>query len=98
MKPTGPDAILHDLRRLLGDFNGKEYSGEIGPTTLFFADLGLVSIDAVILAETLETLYGRRFDFGEFLARLGRRGVRDIEVGELAAFLHDQMSRTGAEP
>lgn len=92
------DAILEDLRGILSDFNGKEYSGEIGPKTLFFADLGLVSIDAVILAETLETTYGRRFDFGEFLTGLRERGVRDIEIGELVAFLRDQMARQGAEP
>lgn len=97
MTPMTADAILQDLRRLLRDFHGKEYSGEIGPHTLFFADLCLVSIDAVILAETLETMYGRAFAFGEFLADLGKRGVRDIEVGQLAAFLHDQMSRSDAE-
>ena len=98
MKPTSPDAILQELAGILSDFNGKEYSGEIGAKTLFFADLGLVSIDAVILAETLETAYGRRFAFGDFLTGLRTRGARDIEVGELAAFLHDEMAREGTEP
>ncbi|WP_299566494.1 hypothetical protein [Enterovirga sp.] len=93
----GADAVLQDLRELLRDFNGKEYSEEIGPKTLFFADLGMVSIDAVILAETLETRHGRRFAFGEFLADLRRRGVRDIAVGDLVAFLHEQMSHSEAE-
>ncbi|HMO28102.1 hypothetical protein [Enterovirga sp.] len=96
MKPPTPDAILQDLARILGDFDGREYSGEIGPKTLFFADLGFVSIDAVILAEKLEETYGRRFRFGEFLADLRERGARDIEIGELAAFLHGQMAQPGA--
>jgi acyl carrier protein len=89
---VGHDRILQDLRHLLREFNGKEYSGEIGPKTLFFADLGMVSIDAVILAETLEELYKRPFPFGQFLSRIGTQGVRDIEVGALADFLHHQMT------
>lgn len=96
MRPPTPDAILQDLAGILGDFDGREYSGEIGPKTLFFADLGFVSIDAVILAERLEEAYGRRFDFGDFLADLRQRDARDIEIGELVAFLYGQMARPGA--
>ena len=91
MSPTR-EKILCDLRDLLRDFNGKEYSGDIGLESLLFADLGLVSIDAVILAETLEQLYHRQFAFGQFLAELGREGASDIELGRLVAFLHDEMS------
>ena len=36
------------------NFHGREYSGPIGPETRFFADLGLASIDAVVLGETLQ--------------------------------------------
>ena len=91
------EQILQDLGGLLREFNGKEYSGNIGPKTLFFGDLGLASIDAVILAETLERLYDRTFPFSQFLSEIGRGGIRDIELGELAAFLHRQMTRSGVE-
>ena len=80
--------ILDDLAGIARNFNGKEYSGDIGPETLFFADLGMVSIDAVILAETLEQHYGRPLPFQQFLADLGRRGARDVSIGELVEFLH----------
>ena len=84
------------MQVLLRDFNGKEYSEDIGPETLLFADLGLVSIDAVIIAETLEQLYQRQFPFSQFLADLGREGASDIELRRLIAFLYDEMSaRTG---
>jgi acyl carrier protein len=86
------EKILHDLRDLLRDFNGKEYSGDIGSETLLFADLGMVSIDAVILAETLEQFYKRQFSFSQFLAEIGREGIGDIPVGRLVAFLGDQMT------
>jgi acyl carrier protein len=92
MMPATQERILHDLQGLLRDFNGKEYSGAIGPETLLFGDVGLVSIDAVILAETLERFYGRQFPFSEFLAAIGREGVSDIRLGRLVAFLHDQMT------
>ncbi|RUL87435.1 acyl carrier protein [Tautonia sociabilis] len=79
--------ILDDLGRVLSDFQGREYSGPIGPETRFFEDLGLASIDAVVLGEALQDRYGRPLPFGELMAELGRREDRDLRVGELAAFL-----------
>ena len=83
---TEPD-ILADLARVFADFQGREYSGPIAPSTRFFADLGLASIDAVVLGETLQERYGRPLPFGDLLAELGRREDRDLTLGELAAFL-----------
>jgi acyl carrier protein len=80
-------AILADLAAILADFNGRGYSGTIGPETRFFADLGLASIDAVVLGETLAAHYGRPLPFGELMADLGRRSERDMTVGEVAEFL-----------
>jgi acyl carrier protein len=87
------EQILADLAGILGNFHGREYSGEIGPQTLFFGDLGLASIDAVVLGETLEEHYGRKIPFDLFMADLGRRAVRDIALGDLVAFLHDHLNR-----
>jgi acyl carrier protein len=83
-----PEQILADLASILSDFNGREYSGPITADTLFFSDLGLVSIDAIVLAETLEQRYGRPFPFNLLLRELGERDVKDFAVGELVAFLH----------
>jgi acyl carrier protein len=82
------DRILADLAEILSSFHGRDYSGEIGPETRFFADLGLASIDAVVLGETLEVHYGRPLPFGELMADLGRRAERDMSLGEMAEFLH----------
>jgi acyl carrier protein len=82
------EQILDDLRGILRHWNGREYDGPIDRQTRFFADLGMVSIDAVVLAETLEQRYGRPFPFNRLLAELGERGAQDIEVGELVDFLH----------
>ena len=85
-------SILNDLRGLLVNFNGREYSEDIGPDTMLFADLGLVSIDAVILGETLERVYERPFPFSRFLAEIGREGLRDLPLGRLVTFLDDQLT------
>ena len=56
-----PDAILADLAAIVRrTFPDREYSGEVTPRTRFFADLGMASIDAVVLAEKVEEHYGRR--------------------------------------
>ena len=93
---SAPDesTIRADVARLLGQFQGLEYSGKIGPETRFFADLGLASIDAVVLGETLQAHYGRPLPFGDLLAELGRRTDRDLTVGELVGFLHRNLDRS----
>jgi len=92
MNPPTYEEVMEHLACLLRNFNGREYSGEIDPQTLFFADLGMMSIDAVVLAETLEREYGRRFPFPQFLAGLAARGAEDMPVGELVEFLWGHLS------
>src|SRR5260221_10852944 len=103
MTSTTPDpAILADLAHVLADFQGREYSGPILAETRFFADLGLASIDAVVLGETLQEHYGQPLPFGELMAELGRREDRDLTIGELANFLgrhlrSDANGRSGSD-
>lgn len=52
-----------------------------------FGDLGLASIDLVVLAERLDAHFGRRLPFGAFLKGLRDRGADDLRLGELVAFL-----------
>ncbi|MCA9262564.1 MAG: hypothetical protein KDA60_01900 [Planctomycetales bacterium] len=79
--------IMDDLRQILRNFEGREYSGNITPQTMFFADLGFASLDAILLGEQLESYYARSIPFPSFLGSLAERNVQDIEVGELARFL-----------
>lgn len=99
MTSSNQEQILEDLAGLVRNFQGREYSGDIGPHTLFFGDLGMVSIDAVVLREMLEQRYGRKFPFHLFLAELSQRGAQDLELGELARFLHQELVvREGEAP
>lgn len=79
--------VIDDLRSIVSTFEDREYSGDLNEETLFFADLGFMSIDAVLLGEKLETYYGQSLPFPTFLGELAEREVSDINVGELADFL-----------
>jgi acyl carrier protein len=90
MNATRSEAeILDDLRQLFREGLGVDPLTPIGPATRFFADLGLASIDAVVLGEAIQRHLGRPVPFAAFLAELGRREQRDLEIGELVSFLRD---------
>ena len=91
--PADESAILADLAHVFSDFHGREYSGPIESGTHFFADLGLASIDAVVLGETLQERYGRPLPFVELMAEPGRREDRDLALGELVSFLARHIDR-----
>ncbi len=91
MASFSPVAILADLAEILSEFQGREYSGPITPETRFFDDLGLASIDAVVLGEQLQEHYGQSLPFADLLAELGRREDRDLSVGELVVFLQKNL-------
>ncbi len=87
-----PERILTELAELLSDFQGREYSDAITAETMFFGDLGFVSIDAIVLGETLESRYGQQIPFPSFLKQLADDNVQDIAVGRLAEFLAECLS------
>ena len=84
---TSEAEIVATLAGMLANFGGREYSGPIGRDTLFFADLGLASIDAIVLGEELQMHYGQPIPFDQMMGELGSRADRDIPIGELADFL-----------
>ena len=86
------EEIVAELAQLLANFQGREYAGEISRGTLFFAELGFASIDAIVLGEKLETRYERKIDFNNFLSEAMERQAQDISVGELADYLARQFS------
>ena len=77
--------VLELMTRLAGDW---EYSGTISPATSLLGDLGLESLDLVVIGTEIQRRYGR-LPFAEYLAELGQRPVegRDVSVGELVTFI-----------
>jgi acyl carrier protein len=88
---TQPDAekVLADILELLEELKGDwEYTGEILPETYFIADLGLESLEIVVLSTMIQQRYGR-LPFPEFFDEIGQRPVeeRDVTVAELVGFV-----------
>jgi acyl carrier protein len=88
---TDAEIFAHLAAVMQQTFPGRLDPDEVGPTTRFFGDLGLASIDAVVLAEAIERSVGRKLPFARFLAELRDRGATDLELGELVAFLRDHL-------
>jgi acyl carrier protein len=83
--------ILGDVVTVLERDLGVQSSSPITENTRFFADLGLASIDAVVLSERLQEHYGRSLPFHELMAEMGRKTERDLSLGELVAFLASKL-------
>ena len=82
--------VLSIVKNLTSEFEF-EFSGEIGPDSLFVADLDFKSTDVVELVVAIETHFQRRkLPFQQLVLKNGK--YADFSVRDLAAFLHKQLS------
>lgn len=79
--------ILAELRTIFRDGLAIDPVTPIEPETLFFADLGLASIDAVVLGEVIQTHFGKALPYDRLMAEIGARAQRDLAIAELVEFL-----------
>ena len=98
MTLTDPDVqreILAMVSELAEDW---EYDGEVTAETRFLADMGLESLDIVVIGTMIQHRYGR-LPFTEWLAEIGERPVeeRDVTVSELVSFICENREAAGAE-
>ncbi len=85
MNPT--EQVLAELAAIVSrTFPDRDFP-EVDLESRAFSDLGLASIDLVVLAEQLEVNFGRKLPFGAFLKTLRDRGADDVSLGDLVAFL-----------
>ena len=89
------DTLLGIMNKLAEDW---EYSGEITSETFLVADLGLESIDIVVLATTIQNRYKQSLPFSQFFAKIGQREVRDIRIDEFVQFVHQHLNNNVASP
>ena len=69
-----------------------DFSDEITPSTRLFADMNWQSVDMVVLANEIQTLYGQTFPFADFFERLRGREDPGVSIGELADFVFENLS------
>lgn len=88
MSHTDPVVLAEVLDLIAQMADDWEYSGDVTEDTLFLTDMGLESLDLVILGTMIQQRYGQ-LPFAEFLAEIGQRPVeqRDVSVGELVAYI-----------
>ena len=81
------ERILNDLASVVANTWPDRDFPPVDMESKAFADLGLASIDLVVLAERLEQRYAKKLPFGTFLKTLRDRGADDVSIGDLVAFL-----------
>jgi acyl carrier protein len=87
------DYVLKSMSELSQDW---DYSEPVGPETLLFSQMGLDSLDLVVLGTGMQEHYGMQMPFAEFLAAVGERGQRDVSVNELVDFINSHVNKEEA--
>ncbi len=82
--------VLKSLSELAEDW---DYAEAIGPETLLFREMGLDSLDLVVLGTNMQEHYGTQMPFAEFLASVGERGQQDVSVSELVDFIDQSLNK-----
>lgn len=83
--------VLSNIADIVRDLKNGHVSSEISHETLIFADLGLESIDLIMLNEMIERHYQNSFPFQEFMADLGRKNQRDVSIGQMVTFIANEL-------
>ncbi len=81
--------VLAEVLELIDEVSGDwEFDGTITSETLFLGDLGLESLDLVVLGTMIQHRFGQ-LPFAEYYAEIGQRPVeeRDVSVSDLVAFV-----------
>lgn len=97
---TTDPQILAELLDMIDELAGDwEYDGPITPDTYFLADMGLESLDLVVLGTMIQQRYGR-LPFAEYLAEIGERPAdeRDVTVAELVTFVGNHRATAVGGP
>ncbi len=96
MKPTHEEIqeyVLATLQELCRDW---DYSRPVGPGSLLFSELGLESLDAVVLGTIIQEHFQKPLPFAELLAEIGRE-QRDLSIQELVDFVHQNVNQASLE-
>lgn len=78
------DYIVRTIEDLAQDW---DYSREVGPQSLLFTELGMESLDVVVLGTAIQEHYQFQMPFAELLAEVGQRANHDLSISELVDFV-----------
>src|SRR4051812_25740458 len=90
---TSREEILQDMYQILGQLaEDWDYSGSIAENTLFRTDMGLESLDVVVLAASVQEHYDKVLPFNHLFSEVGQRDLRDFTVGEWVDFIYEHLA------
>ncbi|HLY17738.1 MAG TPA: acyl carrier protein [Bryobacteraceae bacterium] len=81
-----PEILAYVLKTVQGLCQDWDYADEVGPGSLLFTELGMESLDAVVLCTAIQEHYRTTMPFAELLADIGQK-QRDLSIAELAEFV-----------
>jgi acyl carrier protein len=82
------DYVLETVQALCQDW---DYEDAVGPESLLFTQLGLESLDAVVLCTAIQEHYRVQMPFAELLAEIGEK-QRDLSIEGLADFVSQHLN------
>ena len=89
---TVRDEVLGLLQQLAEDW---EYDSTIDEQTGLLLDMGLESLDLVVLATSLQEQFQQEMPFTTFFADLGQREQPDVTAGEWVDFVYSHLNGAG---
>jgi len=96
MKPTQEQILHYVLQTVQNLCQDWDYADPVGPDSRLFTELGLESLDAVVLCTAIQEHYHQvQMPFAELLSDIGQK-QRDLTIAELSDFVHQHLSATAA--
>lgn len=93
MKPSRKE-ILSYIQGMIEELSHDwDYSRAVTPESMLFTELGLESLDVVVLGTTIQEHYQFQMPFAEFLVEIGQRERRDLSIAELVDFVDEHLNR-----
>lgn len=94
---TSREAIFKDIVQILGELaDDWEYDGAFTEDTLFRGDMGLESLDVVVLAAEVQEHYAQVLPFNHLFSEIGQRELHDITIGEWVDFIDEHLTEAYA--
>jgi acyl carrier protein len=91
MNQSRQDILKYVLRMIEELAHDWDYSEPVTPDSLLFTQLGLESLDVVVLGTAIQEHYQFHMPFAEFLSELGRE-QRDVSIAQLVDFVDKYLN------
>ncbi|MES1262012.1 MAG: acyl carrier protein [Acidobacteriota bacterium] len=91
MTPTRQEIFEYLMPMLNSLSQDWDYAGIVGPETRLFTELGMESLDLVVLAAAIQSHFGQVLPFALLFAEMGEKQL-DLTVSGLMDFLEEHLA------